>query len=132
MKINNYTLLGKRILFVNDNPLKLFSLQRKLHQSGMKILQASSSKEAIAMFRKNIDVVVLNMDVRSMNAYELCYNMKAIMPGVPVIAYIAECEYHQFLNSVCDSFFEEHYSGFSMLQIISGVMHIKPEFIHLN
>lgn len=79
-------LLGKRILYVNDCPLLLSQMQRKLSKTGVKLLQATSPKEAFAIARKNIDLAIVNMNLSSSNAHKTTRELKINQPDLIVLA----------------------------------------------
>jgi len=80
---------GEAILFVDDEDNIVSSNRRMLENYGYKVLTAKSGGEALALFRKNgqiIDVVVTDILMPNMDGVELIREVKKIHPKIKIIA----------------------------------------------
>lgn len=79
-----------RVLLVDDDP-RLRSLGRKvLERSGYEVALASDGDEAVALATSDeFDVILMDLSMPKMDGYEALRAIRAIRPGLPVIALTA-------------------------------------------
>src|ERR1700750_1781107 len=76
----------KTILCVDDNEQALSVRKFLLETRGYRVLIASSSEQALEIFREGgIDLVVSDLVMRYMDGNELIRRMKEIAPDVPAL-----------------------------------------------
>lgn len=110
MDIKSIDLTGKRLLIVDDDDLNYLLLQKLLQGSGAKIIRAESGKESVAMAGKNIDLVLMDMQMPGMNGYDATRLIKASLPQMPVIAQTASVLYfdrEKCLEAGCDDYIQK-------------------------
>ena len=79
------SLHGKKLLIAENNDLDFHFMERMLSHSGLKILRAHNSKEAISMSTKGFDLVLMNMSLHVFGRCNTSHQIKAISPLLPVI-----------------------------------------------
>lgn len=79
------------ILVVEDNYVSFHLFQVSLQKTGVKILHADTGYKAIEMVEQNkdIDLVLMDIQLPVLNGYEATKKIKKIRPGLPVIAQTA-------------------------------------------
>ncbi|MGQ7869419.1 response regulator [Sunxiuqinia sp. sy24] len=102
-------LLGKTILVVEDNEISASYFRAALSKLGASSIFARDGGEAIQLFRENkqIDLVLMDLNMPGMNGFEATKMIKSIRPEVPVIAqsaYILSGEEKRSKEAGCDEF----------------------------
>jgi len=89
-----YSLVGKRVLIVDDDPRNLFAITSLLEAQGMNVLRAENGRAGIEMIARHpdIDIVLMDIMMPEMDGYE---TMKLIRKDpakhrLPVIAVTAK------------------------------------------
>jgi DNA-binding NtrC family response regulator len=78
--------MGKRILIVDDEPLKRITLQIELTEAGYEVYEAADAESARQVFdARTVDVVVTDMRMPGMNGLDLLSHVKRARPEMPVI-----------------------------------------------
>jgi CheY-like chemotaxis protein len=78
---------GKTALIVEDDPISLKFLNLLLNKYGFVTLNAESGNEAINIFKnKDIDIVLLDIQIPELNGYEITRICKSLNKNVPIIA----------------------------------------------
>ena len=79
---------GKTILLVEDDPYVYELITEYLADTGIGYEHVVDGREAVKVIsdRKEIDLVIMNMQIPGMNGYEATRLIKTINPAVPVIA----------------------------------------------
>ncbi len=100
---------NKTILIVEDTPSNYHLIEKFLKPSGIKMLWAKSGKEAIDLFKQDIDFDLVLMDIQlpGINGYEATKLIKAYNKKVPVIAqtaYALSGERENSMNEGCDDY----------------------------
>ncbi|MFP4366846.1 MAG: PAS domain S-box protein [Bacteroidales bacterium] len=108
-KMSNYDWKGKVILVVEDNELNSRLLQRIMEPTGAEIIFARDGKPAIEACRsnKNIDIVLMDIQMPEMDGYEATRMIKSIRPELPVIAQTAYAmaeERERIIAAGCDDY----------------------------
>ncbi len=65
-----------RILVVDDNPAALYATARVLRSAGYEVSEASTGSAALAA-AKNVDLVVLDINLPDMDGFEVCRRLRA-------------------------------------------------------
>ncbi len=87
-------LLGKTALLVDDDPRNIFALSSVLERRGMRVLTATTGKEAIANLEKSPEVAIVLMDIMmpEMDGYQTMQAIRAAgtWRRLPIIALTAK------------------------------------------
>jgi len=76
----------KVVLYVDDEEMALKVGSLMLQKLGYKVLPAGKGQEAIDIFKKNQNaIVLLDMQMPGMNGYEIYYQLKKIQPKVKIL-----------------------------------------------
>ncbi|MBL7104093.1 MAG: PAS domain S-box protein [Bacteroidales bacterium] len=105
--LNNWK--GKTILIVENDPSSLFILKANLQKSGANIVCAEDGKSAvdICLENKNIDLVLMDIELPEMNGYDATMLIKQHRKDLPVIAQTAYAmveEMEKCQEAGCDDF----------------------------
>ena len=65
-----------QILVVDDNPAALYATGRVLRSAGYEVIEASTGSAALAA-AKNVDLVVLDINLPDMDGFEVCRRLRA-------------------------------------------------------
>lgn len=86
--MNNWE--GKKILVAEDEDMNFLLIKESLKKSKVKLYRARSGKEAIEVFKNNLDIDLILMDIKMpvMNGYEATKIIKKIK-DIPIIAQTA-------------------------------------------
>ncbi len=81
----------RKILVVEDDPLNLELVKATLKPTRANIICARDGEEAISLFRKNIDIDLILLDIRLpyLDGYSVAKHMKKLRPETPILAYSA-------------------------------------------
>lgn len=78
------------ILVVEDDQFNFDLLAVILAELNAKVIWASTAAEAMHIFtNENIDIILMDIKLPDKNGYELTKEIRAINPGVPIIAQTA-------------------------------------------
>lgn len=79
------------ILVVEDDEPSYFLIKVLLEENGLKVLWANKAEEAIRLCEENsgISVVLMDIHLPGMNGYQATEKIKALRPGLPVVAQTA-------------------------------------------
>ena len=126
--IRKYKWKGKKTLIVEDDPSSTFLLTEILRHTKIEILTVADGKDAIDVFRKNkdIDIVLLDMQLPEVSGLEISRQMKEIRGEVPIVAQSAFAlieDKDRALASGCDAHLSKPINTFELL----GTMH---RFLH--
>jgi len=99
---------SRKCLLVDDNKDVLIYLNRILFDTGITVMTARSGVEAIEAIRnnKNIDVILLDMQMPEMNGIEATKEIRKIRKDIPIIAqtaFIFEDDKDIILEAGCDA-----------------------------
>jgi PAS domain S-box-containing protein len=116
---------SKKCLLVDDNKDVLIYLNRILLDTGINILTARSGPEAIEIIKKNkdIDIVLLDMQMPEMNGIEATREIRNIRKTLPIIAqtaFIFENDKDIILEAGCDACLIKPIRKEHLLTVISG------------
>lgn len=84
---DKYEWSGKTILIVEDNVSSLFYLQEVLKETNAELIVATDGKMAVqeCLNRKDIDIVLMDIQLPVLNGYAATRNIKELRPELPVI-----------------------------------------------
>ncbi len=109
-ELDSFRLAGSGTILVAEDEEHNFELIREfLDGSGLRILHARNGKEALEIFKKEKDIALVVMDIKMpvMGGFEATAAIKAIRPGVPVIAvtaYAQSGDRKKALEAGCDDY----------------------------
>ncbi|MFL5258153.1 MAG: response regulator, partial [Hyphomicrobiales bacterium] len=87
-------LLGRTVLVVDDDPRNIFALSSVLERRGMKVLTATTGKEALALIEATPDLAIVLMDIMmpEMDGYQVMaiIREKPAFRRLPIIALTAK------------------------------------------
>ena len=76
------------LLLLEDNETSRFVIRTVLEGSGFRVLEATSSEEALAISREHgpeITLLIADAILRDSNGPAVAREMKALLPGVPIL-----------------------------------------------
>ncbi|MGE5406099.1 MAG: response regulator [Methanosarcina sp.] len=81
----------KSVLIAEDEHMNYIYMTDLLEGTEVNILYASNGLEAVDIFRKDESIILVLMDIRMpiLNGYLATEQMRAIRPGIPIIAQTA-------------------------------------------
>jgi CheY-like chemotaxis protein/signal transduction histidine kinase/HAMP domain-containing protein len=87
-------LVGQTVLLVDDDARNIFALSSVLERHGMRVLTATTGREAIALIESNPDITIVLMDIMmpEMDGYETIEQIrnKGVFQRLPIIALTAK------------------------------------------
>jgi CheY-like chemotaxis protein len=90
---NRSTLLGKRILLVDDQRPVRDSINLLLGLDGHTVVGAANGVEALALFKPDhFDLVITDFETPQMNGNELATRIKQVSPSQPILMVTAYAE----------------------------------------
>lgn len=121
---------GKTILIVEDTPSNYYLIENYLKATGIKIYWAKTGKEALDLFKGeiNFDVVLMDIQLPGINGYEATKLIKAHNKQIPVIAqtaYALAGEREHSINEGCDDYIAKPIKKESLLELINKHLKIK-------
>lgn len=89
--MENTSLIGKKILIVEDDHSSRFYLNQILEKTGMIIMNAANGLAAVDLVSKNpdIDLVLMDIQLPLMDGYEAAPKIKSIKKDIVLIAQTA-------------------------------------------
>jgi PAS domain S-box-containing protein len=119
-----YNWKNKLILIVEDNELNSKLLQRMIEPTGVAMIFAKDGKPAIEACRTNpdIDIVLMDIQMPEMDGYEATRIIKAMNPGLPVIAQTAYAmaeEKNKIIEAGCDDYLSKPIRQKELFHILS-------------
>ncbi|MDD5092131.1 MAG: ATP-binding protein [Candidatus Wallbacteria bacterium] len=116
-------LSGKKILVAEDNDTSFEALSMVLGHEGMLVLRARNGLEAVRAVDINHDLAAVLLDIRmpEMNGYDAAIKIKALRPGLPVIAQTAFAlneEREKCLASGCDDYLSKPIKKSELLRVL--------------
>ena len=114
---------NKTILVVEDNLSNFEFIKAVLSKTKAKILWAESGLKAIDIFRKkNVDIVLMDIQIPEMDGYEATLRMKKMKPEIPVIAQTAYAMSHdreKALEVGCDDYISKPIKPLDLLNLMA-------------
>lgn len=124
MTVFNEDLSGKTVLIVEDNENSDSYFRAALHKFGVTTLSAANGKEAVRIFGENkqIDLVLMDLNMPEMDGFEATKKIKLMRPEVPVIAqsaYILSGEEKRSIEAGCNEFLAKPIRLNSLLEVLN-------------
>jgi two-component system cell cycle response regulator DivK len=118
-----YQWSSKKLLIVEDDPITCKLLDLMLKKTGIQLFHAENGQQAIAYCRKKIvfDLILMDIQLPVMDGYTATREIKAICPGVPVIAqtaYAMESEEYRCRKAGCDEYISKPFRQDELLTIL--------------
>jgi two-component system cell cycle response regulator DivK len=118
--IRNYSWKGKTVLVVEDDPAAVFFLQEIFSPTGIRMLITETGESAVSLCRKNkdIDIVIMDMNLPEMDGYEATRRIKKIHKDIPIIAqtaYALSEDRGKCIKSGCDGYVAKPVNIFELL-----------------
>lgn len=123
--IENNKWQHKTILIVDNEESNYKTIQDTLAYTGIQTIWATNGAEAIEIYKakqQDIDLILMDMQMPTMNGYETTQKIKALDPDIPIIAQTAYANYESKLNSIrigCDGYIEKPYKRKELIDIIN-------------
>lgn len=115
-----------RVLAAEDSPTQAAFLRRSLEQAGFEVRLAGNGVEALALAdRERFDVVVSDVVMPELGGYELCRDLKAARPDLPVILLTALDDPLGFAHAQeagADNFVRKPYEPAEIVQRVRAVL----------
>lgn len=88
---HSYDLSGVNILIAEDDPISMLIVSKMLDIKNASVLEAENGAEAIEILddTSNINVVLLDLEMPTMNGYVAVKKIKEKFPSLPVLAITA-------------------------------------------
>ena len=107
--INEYNWEGKTVLIAEDIASNYNFLRLLLKRSKIQIIWVENGKEAVNKVKenKNIDILLLDINLPILNGYEAASQIKAVRPDLPIIAqtaYALEGDKEKSIKAGCDDY----------------------------
>jgi PAS domain S-box-containing protein len=132
MKNTTAQLSGYRVLIAEDNDLSYHLLYQYLKNSGAKLFRAKSGKEAIAMSRKNIGLVLMDMQMPGMDGYDATRAIKLTNSKIKIIAQTAsvmESDKERCFRAGCDAYLQKPIIRDQLLDTITECLKFEKQAI---
>lgn len=102
-------LTGKTILIVEDNEISRFYFEAAVQKLNATTIWAKNGVEGVELFRlnKQIDLVLMDLNMPEMDGFEATKIMKLLRPEVPIIAqsaYVLSGEETRSIDAGCNEF----------------------------
>ena len=90
-KKHTVDLSGVNILIAEDDPISMFIVSKMFYIKNASVLEAENGAEAIELLDEapNINVVLLDLEMPTMNGYVAVKKIKEKFPSLPVLAITA-------------------------------------------
>jgi len=94
----------RRILLIDDEPTMVKTVGKRLEVSGYEVLIAMDALEALTKARsENPDIIVLDMNLPTMNGFEICRALKqdSSINQIPIIIFTSQAAEMGFDEQWC-------------------------------
>jgi len=118
--IQSYNWKGKTVLIVEDDPASIFFLTEILGLTGIKTIAVENGDDALAICKNNkeIDILLMDMNLPTMDGFEATSRIKKINKKIPVIAQTAYAlaeDRERCIACGCDDFIAKPINTFELL-----------------
>jgi signal transduction histidine kinase/CheY-like chemotaxis protein len=102
-------LAGIKILLVEDNPINMMIAKKSLKDFQAAVVTAVNGREAIDELQRNpgFDIVLMDLEMPVMNGYTAIYEVKKLIPHMPVVAFTASLVDERMLADLIESGFSD-------------------------
>lgn len=102
--------MGKKILYVEDNPDNMMLVQRALEARGYQLLKAMNGLNGVELAeREDVDLILLDINLPDIDGYEVArrlrHSLKSSLLHTPIIAVTANAlkgDAEKALDAGCD------------------------------
>lgn len=102
--------MGKKILYVEDNPDNMMLVQRALEARGYQLLKAMNGLSGVELAeREDVDLILLDINLPDIDGYEVArrlrHSLKSSLLHTPIIAVTANAlkgDAEKALDAGCD------------------------------
>ena len=127
VNVNNQKFIGKTILITEDDTSNIKYFNELLEDSMANILIAKTGTEAITFVKenKNIDIVLMDIQLPDMTGYETTKRIKEIRKDLPVIAQTANAMHddkQKALNAGCDAYISKPINSEMLYSLINKLL----------
>jgi two-component system cell cycle response regulator DivK len=126
-----YQWSGKRILIVEDDLITYKYFTIVLKNTGAQIFHAENGEQALKYCRgkQSFDLILMDIQLPVMDGYTATREIKAICPGIPVIAqtaYALEAEEHRCRMAGCDEYLAKPFRKDELLSLMDKYLSPQP------
>jgi CheY-like chemotaxis protein len=120
---SSINLEGKTILVVDDVDVNIELIKEILEGTNITILDAHNGQQAInsCVQFKNIDIVLMDIQMPIMNGYEATRQIKKIRPGLPIIAQTAYAfaeDVSKCMDAGCNDYIAKPFDRNKLIEIL--------------
>lgn len=110
-----------RVLVVDDEQLIRWSLKQRLADEGFDVVEASTGADAIELFRKGCDLVLLDWLLPDVNGHDVLRQLRSLDPSTPIIMLTAHSSVPHAVDMMKEGAF--HYAGkpFDLDEVVETV-----------
>ncbi len=118
------SLVGEKVLLVDDEPVALMVAKKILEHKGYKVLSAETGENAVALFETDladVGVAIIDMKLPDMGGAELFTSLRVIEPTLKIIicsGYSLNEEIEELLNRGGALFLQKPYSSQTLYDIV--------------
>jgi PAS domain S-box-containing protein len=125
---SHYLWENKSLLIVEDDDTSYQYLYRILKKTGLQITRAVSGYEAISICdrQRNLDLVLMDIQLPGMNGYQATQRIKEICPDLPIIAQTAHAlqeDKQKSLDAGCNDYISKPIKRQILLSKIEKILH---------
>ncbi len=129
-----YNWEGKTVLLVEDDPVNFKYMEILLQRTNANIIMAHDGATAVKKFKseKNIDIVLMDIQLPVLNGYEATKQIKALNKNVTVIAQTANAmseDREKCMNAGCDDYITKPISPDLLYKKLEKIFGMKNEEI---
>ncbi|MDA2920471.1 response regulator [Desulfobacterota bacterium AH_259_B03_O07] len=116
-----------RILVVDDEPNIRFIYKEVLNEEGFEVAEAESVNETFDILnRENIDLVVLDIKLRSESGLDILQRITREFPNIPVVLCSAYVSYqNDYTSWLADSYIVKSSNPYELVREVKGVLQKK-------
>lgn len=116
-----------RILVVDDEPNIRFVYKEVLNEEGFEVAEAESVNETFDILnRENIDLVVLDIKLRSESGLDILQRITREFPNIPVVLCSAYVSYqNDYTSWLADSYIVKSSNPYELVREVKGVLQKK-------
>ncbi len=110
-----------RVLVVDDEHLIRWSLRQRLEDDGFEVVEAAQGSEALEIFAKGCDLVLLDWLLPDVNGQEVMRRMRGLRPNIPIIMLTAHSSVEHAVDVMKAGAY--HYTGkpFDLDEVVQTV-----------
>ncbi len=125
-------LIGKKVLIVEDVDSNYELLEVILKSLGMQSIRAIEGQQAIDISKEqdDIDIVLMDIQLKGMNGYEATRAIKKFKPDLPIIAqtaYAMSNEKDACFAAGCDGYIAKPIKRQLLIPVLAQIIPIKPQ-----